>query len=220
MSDRGPLPVGGPLATIEADRLVAVIRAPSIGDPSGLVESLLSAGIRAIEFTLTARGAMNAIRETASSGAVVGAGTVLTRTEAEAAIGAGAQFLVSPGLVPETLDAAREAEVPMIPGAFTPSEVLNALGLGAPAVKLFPARLATPAYVVDLLSVFPGLKIIPSGGINDRNARTLLDAGAVALSAGTDIAPPELVAGGAEDDHKSIAARAQNLLDAVRRSTE
>lgn len=183
-----------------------------MADPSGLAATLAGAGIRAIEFTFTIPGVLAAIEAAADSGAVVGAGTVRDERQARDALAAGAQFLVSPACVPEVARLAQEAGVPAFLGALTPTEVDTALKAGTTAVKLFPAGVGGPRYLRDLRGPFPTADFIPSGGVTEENARDFLDAGAIAVYAGSGLVPPGLVSSG---DHEEIERRAQAFVAAV-----
>lgn len=200
------------LEAIRRDRVVAVVRGERVADPAGLAASLAGAGIRAIEFTFTIPNVLAAIEAAADSDAVVGAGTVRDERQARDALAAGAQFLVSPACVPEVARVAHEAGVPVFLGALTPTEVDAALKAGTTAVKLFPAGVGGPRYLRDLRGPFPTADFIPSGGVTEENARDFLDAGAIAVYAGSGLAPPELVASG---DHEEIERRAQAFVAAV-----
>jgi 2-dehydro-3-deoxyphosphogluconate aldolase / (4S)-4-hydroxy-2-oxoglutarate aldolase len=200
------------LAAIRSDRAVAVIRGERVADAAGLAETLADAGIRAIEFTFTIPDVLAAIEAAAASPAVVGAGTVRDKRQARDALSAGARFLVSPACVPEVAHVAAEAGVPVFLGALTPTEVDAALKAGTSAVKLFPAGLGGPRYLRDLRGPFPLVDFIPSGGVTEDNAQAFLDAGAIAVYAGSSLAPPELVAAG---DHGEIRRRAHAFLAAL-----
>ena len=134
-----------------------------------------------IELTFTTpdlpRHLERAASTAAETGAVVGAGTVQTGGAGHAGVDAGAQFLVTPGQGPEAGRDRRGREVPpaspIVLGAFTPSEVMTALALGSDAVKIFPAHQLGPKYLKDLNGPFPGVPLIPSGGVNAANARRL-----------------------------------------------
>ncbi len=135
--------------------------------------------------------------------------------QAKQAIDAGAQFLVTPGQGPDAAaiaETARGAGIPAILGAFTPSEVMTALALGSDAVKIFPAHQLGPKYFKDLNGPFPGVPLVPSGGINAGNARDYLTAGALAVSAGTDVVSPADVAAANWD---TITAKAQTFCAAL-----
>ncbi|TCJ93155.1 bifunctional 4-hydroxy-2-oxoglutarate aldolase/2-dehydro-3-deoxy-phosphogluconate aldolase [Nocardia alba] len=176
---------------IRADRARAVVRAPVIGDPAALAQVLAGAGLRAVELTFTTLGVLDAItKATAVTDAVIGVGAVTTRAQAEAAIEVGARFLATPALRPEVAEVAVAHSIPVIMGAFTPSEVLAAAELGAAAVEIFPARVLGPQYFEDLLGQFPHMSLIPFGGVNSHNARDFLHAGAIAVTAGTEVVAP------------------------------
>jgi 2-dehydro-3-deoxyphosphogluconate aldolase/(4S)-4-hydroxy-2-oxoglutarate aldolase len=196
------------------DGLVAVIRAEHIADPGRLVEVLVAGGIRCIEFTLTTTGALDAVEQTADRGAMVGVGTILEEGQARDAIAAGAAFLVSPALRGGLVQPAKDAGLPVILGAFTPTEVVEGMQLGATALKLFPAHVGGPSYVKDLLGPLPGARLIPSGGIGPEDVPTFLDAGAVAVYAGSALAPANAVESG---DLVEIARRAEAFTSRLRR---
>jgi 2-dehydro-3-deoxyphosphogluconate aldolase/(4S)-4-hydroxy-2-oxoglutarate aldolase len=181
---------------IEQDRVVAVIRAGRVSDASALSASFVQAGIRCIEVTLT----------------VVGAGTVTTERQAADALAAGARFLVSPVADAGVVRAGVASGLPVIAGAFTPTEVLRAAGLGAAAVKIFPARVGGPGYVEDLRGPFPDLRLIPSGGIDSANAGAYLAAGAFAVATGSSVAPAHLVETG---EWSEIERRARAFVACV-----
>lgn len=202
------------IEVIRADRALTVVRAPEIPDPAGLARALAGAGIRAVELTFTTLGVLEAVREASTvRAAVVGVGTVTTRAQAEAAIEVGARFLVTPALRPEVAEVAVAHGIPVVMGAFTPSEVLAAVELGAAVVKIFPARAFGPAYLKDLRGPFPHIDLIPSGGVNAENARDFLRAGAIAVSAGTDVVAPADVASSRWSQIGANAERFVHSLD-------
>lgn len=205
-------PVTEALDLLRRVRLVSVVRATRVADPLGLAQTALAAQAPVLEFTLTTEGALAAIREAVRSGAVVGAGTVLSRADAEAALEAGARFIVSPTVEEEVIETALEARVPVFPGALSPTEVRRAVELGATAVKVFPAGLGGPGYLRELGLVFPSISLLPSGGINAGNAAAFLEAGALAVSAGAGVLVPTLVESG---DNDAIAARLEEMIDAI-----
>ncbi|ADB35168.1 2-dehydro-3-deoxyphosphogluconate aldolase/4- hydroxy-2-oxoglutarate aldolase [Kribbella flavida DSM 17836] len=205
------------LDLLRADRVLSVVRAPEIGDARDLCAALVAGGIHVIELTFTTPDLPRHLERAASgdTGAVVGAGTVQTADQARTAVAAGAQFLVTPGQGPEAAEvvgAAHGAGVPIVLGALTPSEVMTAVALGADAVKIFPAHQFGPKYFKDLGGPFPGVPLIPSGGVNAGNARAFLDAGALAVSAGTDVVSPADVAAGR---WSGITAKAQAFCAAL-----
>jgi 2-dehydro-3-deoxyphosphogluconate aldolase / (4S)-4-hydroxy-2-oxoglutarate aldolase len=182
------------LQVIAEDRAVTVVRASQPFDVGSLVTALATGGLRAVELTLTTPGILARLAGASiDDGAVIGVGTVLTAEDAEAAIDAGAQFLVTPAVRESVAGVAAARNVPVIMGAYTPTEVMAAVDLGAAAVKIFPARATGPDYLRDLHGPFPGLALIPSGGINAGNAASYLAAGATAVTAGTDVVAPDLL---------------------------
>ncbi len=198
------------------DRTLAVVRAKAIPDAARLAEALAKGGIRTLELTFTTPDVTRHLRRAAETagdhGAVVGVGTVMTAAQAREAIDAGAQFLVTPGLRLDVAAVAREAGVPISLGAMTPTEVAAALDLGSEIVKIFPARQLGPQYLKDLQGPFPGIKLLPSGGVDAGNARGYLDAGALAVCCGTSVVPPAAVDAGDWDD---ITARAKAFVQAL-----
>lgn len=202
--------MSNPIEAIIEDRAVTVIRADEMPDAAALAEALVAGGIRAIEFTFTTKDIERHIADAATTAAIVGAGTVVTRVQAEAAIAAGARFLVTPGLSPAVAEVAAETHIPLLMGAFTPSEAMRAMDLGADAVKIFPASTAGPAHFASLLGPFPALRLIGSGGIDHRNAKAFLDAGAVAVTAGSSVVSAAAVASA---DWAGITERARRFVE-------
>jgi 2-dehydro-3-deoxyphosphogluconate aldolase/(4S)-4-hydroxy-2-oxoglutarate aldolase len=198
------------MATIVADRALAVLRAPEIPDPVALADALAQSGIRALEFTFTTPGVLDHLRAASASHAVLGMGTVLTADQARCAIDAGANFLVTPGIRADVAHVAAEGAIPVITGALTPTEVLVAVDLGAAAVKILPAGVLGPGYFKD--RPFPDVALIPSGGVNTGNAADFLASGAIAVSAETGVVPPDAVAAGEWSD---IASRAASFVKSL-----
>lgn len=201
------------LSDMRTDRVVAVVRARKIPDAPGLAEALATSGIRCVEFTFTIPDVLEAIRDAVGASAHIGAGTVLRGDQACAAIDAGASFVVSPALRPDLVEVCKDARVPVFLGAFTPTEVADAVETGCDAVKLFPASLGGPPYVKDLKGPYPEVELIPSGGVNEENARGFIEAGCFAVYAGSKLCPPDLVEAGELDE---IARRASTFAAAVK----
>ena len=202
--------------TIGDDRAMALIRASVIPDAATLVDALVAGGIRTVEFTFTTpdveRHLARALAAPGASAAFIGAGSVLTPVQARSALDAGAQFLVTPGLSPAVAEIAAEASVPMMMGAFTPSEIMQALSLGVWAVKVFPAQTAGPGHFEHLLGPMPMARLIASGGIDGTNAAAFLEAGAYAVTAGSSVVPAEVLAASGWDE---IAHRAREFMTAL-----
>ncbi len=198
---------------LQAERVIAVVRAARIAEPAGLAEALVSHGVRLIEITLSVADAAAAISAIASTPAVVGAGTVTTAEDAQLVIAHGARFVVTPtGVEDEVSAVCRDANVPMIVGALSPTEVLMASRAGAAAVKLFPARLMGSRYLHELGDVFPELAFVPSGGLEINDAPAYLGAGACAVSLGGALVSPAAAQAG---DHEDVARRAKQVSHVV-----
>lgn len=177
-----------PAAIVEG-RVIAIARRLEPATLPAVAEALAANGIRVFEVTLNSPGAIESIRLLAEGALgerlLVGAGTVLSIAEAEAAVAAGARFLVTPHLDPSLVAWAAERGIPILPGAFTPTEILTAWRAGAAAVKLFPASVAGPAFIRDFRGPFPDIPLIPTGGVSVENAAEFLRAGAVAVGLGS-----------------------------------
>ncbi len=196
------------------DRIVAVLRAKSLAAPREIGEALVRAGIRCIELTYTIAGVLSHIATVAKiPGAVVGAGTVLSAQQARDAIAVGARFLVTPAVRPEVAAVAKAAGIPVIMGAYTPTEVAAAIDLAPAAIKIFPSDVGGPAYLKSLRGPFDKALFMPSGGITAQNAQEWLKAGAVAVSAGSSLASADTLVAG---DHTRIASAAAEFVRALR----
>jgi 2-dehydro-3-deoxyphosphogluconate aldolase / (4S)-4-hydroxy-2-oxoglutarate aldolase len=186
------------VARIRARRVVAVLRC---AEPVAVGTAVIEGGVDVVEVPLNVPGALAAISSLSTSfpSALVGAGTVMTAADADAALAAGARFLLSPVLRPEVVAAAHAAGAAAAPGAFTPTEIDACMHAGADLVKLFPADRLTPADLRVLLAALPGARLVPTGGITAADAAAWLAAGAVAVGVGGALtrAPeraPELLA--------------------------
>lgn len=170
--------------------VVAVIRAPSAAAAVDISRALVQGGVTGIEITFSTPGAAEAIAEARKElpTALVGAGTVLAREELRAACAAGASFLVSPHTDEALLAEAKEAQVPFLPGALTPSEVVRAFRAGAACVKLFPGSAVGPGYLKALRGPLPHIPLMPTGGVDEKNLGEWLAAGALAVGMGGSLA--------------------------------
>ncbi|HEU4656340.1 MAG TPA: bifunctional 4-hydroxy-2-oxoglutarate aldolase/2-dehydro-3-deoxy-phosphogluconate aldolase [Capillimicrobium sp.] len=199
---------------LRAEGLLAVLRAPSAAAAVRTAHALADGGIAAIEVTFTTPGAPEAIAELAQDPRLfVGAGTVRDARQAEAAIDAGAAYLVSPGLLWPVVDAGEQAGVLTLPGVLTPTEVAHAAER-VDVLKLFPASVGGPAYLKALLAPFPDLRLVPTGGVNADNLGEWRAAGAFALGAGGDLCPSDLIAAG---DFAAVTDRARRYRAALDR---
>jgi 2-dehydro-3-deoxyphosphogluconate aldolase / (4S)-4-hydroxy-2-oxoglutarate aldolase len=210
------LPADTALARLRGAQAVAVVRARGRAEAVDIAVALAEGGLQAIELTFTAPGAADAIAEARRllpPELLLGAGTITESEQVAAATAAGADFLVSPHLDPALLEAMLASGRLALPGVLTPSEVAAALRAGATAVKLFPAAGVGIAYMQALFGPFPGLQIVPTGGIGIDAARGWLDAGAVAVGLGGELIPSELRDARAWD---AVARNAALLLERLR----
>ena len=179
------------LRRLEDQRLVAIIRAPDADTATSRVEKLVASGVSLVEISLSTPGALETLQSFSLSGAaspsLLGVGTVLTAADLHRAADVGARFVVTPTTDPEVLGAAMERDMPIIPGAATPSEIQRAIVLGATAVKLFPASLWSLKAFGDLRQVFPTVAFVPTGGIDAVQAPRWVGAGAIAVGLGSAV---------------------------------
>ena len=191
--------------------IVAVLRADSAERAVAAARALAQGGVTAIEVTFSVPEAPSAIAELATDESLlVGAGTVLSADQVDAAVHAGARFLVSPNLDEQVLDAAERRGVPALPGVLTPTEVARA-ARRCSVMKLFPASLGGPALLAALREPFPGLAFVPTGGVTAAGIGDWLRAGAVAVGAGGDLCPREAIEAG---DAEQLRARARRYAAA------
>jgi 2-dehydro-3-deoxyphosphogluconate aldolase/(4S)-4-hydroxy-2-oxoglutarate aldolase len=197
-------------------KVVAVIRMTDAAKLVRVVESIERGGVKAIEITMSVPGAVGIIRAVAgrkNPGVLIGAGTVLDAETAAAVIDAGAEFVVSPVSDFPTIRECRRRGVLVAPGAFTPTEILNAWNEGADIVKVFPATSLGPKYFKDLKGPLPHIRLMPTGGVSLENARDFIAAGACCVGIGMALLDPKIIAENRWDD---LTARAAALSASVR----
>ncbi|MGW2898552.1 bifunctional 4-hydroxy-2-oxoglutarate aldolase/2-dehydro-3-deoxy-phosphogluconate aldolase [Streptomyces sp. NPDC001212] len=203
------------LAALRAHRLLAIVRGSDPDAALTTVLTLAEEGVTLIEVSLSGRDALDVIaRARAALGpdATLGAGTVLSTEDAHAAHKAGAAFLVTPA-VSDGIATGRELGLPVLAGVMTPTDILQALRLGADALKLFPAGSAGgPGYLRDLRGPFPDLPFVPVGGVDAEAAAAYLRGGATAVGVGSP-----LIGDAAEGGNiTALRQRARIFLDVVR----
>jgi len=171
--------------------ILPVVRAASADEALAAVEAIRAGGIPILEITLTVPGAINIIADLTrrlGDQALIGAGTVLDADSARACVDAGARFVVSPSLDVPTIETCNALEVPIFPGALTPTEVVTAWKAGADAVKIFPANsVGGASYLKSLKAPLPQIEMIPTGGVSLKTAADFIAAGAFALGVGADL---------------------------------
>ena len=214
---QSPPSAGGPervTAAISAAGLVAVLRAPTADHFGAITDTLVRAGVRAIEITLSTPGAVRSIAALSrahGSDVLIGAGTVVTADQAERCIDAGAAFLVSPAASPDVIAAARIAGVAACPGALTPTEILAAHRAGASMVKLFPASTLGPGFITAVHGPLPDIPMMPTGGIAIGDIAAWLEAGAAAVGIGG----PLIGDAGVHGADAALATRAHRAVRAA-----
>jgi 2-dehydro-3-deoxyphosphogluconate aldolase / (4S)-4-hydroxy-2-oxoglutarate aldolase len=195
--------------------IVAVLRAGPAERAVAAARALAEGGVTAIEVTFSVPDAPSVIAELATDESLlVGAGTVLSADQVDAAVHAGARFVVSPNIDEEVLDAAESRGVPALPGVFTPTEVARA-ARRCSLLKLFPASLGGPALLGALREPFPGLAFVPTGGVTAGGIGDWLRAGAIAVGAGGDLCPREAIEAA---DLEQLRARARHYAAAFAES--
>jgi len=199
--------------------IIPVIRADSPDAAIAVVDALGAAGLVIAEITMTvprAIAAIEAVSKRFGDRMLVGAGTVTDADTARRAADAGAEFVVSPCLVREVIDAMRGAGVAVLPGALTPTEVFEAYKAGADLVKVFPAQnLGGAAYLRALRGPFPDVRLVPTGGVTLENMKEMFDAGAAAVGVGGELISKDALA---RRDYAAIGALARQFLAAVRKA--
>jgi 2-dehydro-3-deoxyphosphogluconate aldolase/(4S)-4-hydroxy-2-oxoglutarate aldolase len=198
--------------------VVAVIRLNDARQLHAVAEALASGGVRAIEVTMTVPGAVRLIEELSRSlpnEFLIGAGTVLDPETARQVILAGARFVVSPVFIRGLVEMGHRYDVPVMPGCFTPTEILAAWEAGADIVKVFPATVLGPAFFKDIRGPLPQVRLMPTGGVTRENAGDWIRAGAVAIGAGSALVDAKAVA---ERRFDVITATARHFIEAVQRA--
>lgn len=196
--------------------LVPVLRKIPYDKSKKIVQALLDGGIEAVEITMETERAEAMIRESIDlfgDRALVGAGTVLDAADCRRAIEAGAQFIVAPVLDEAVVRYAADQGIPVIPGVFTPSEMLRAANLGAAMIKLFPASVLGPSFIKDVKGPLSHIPIMCTGGITLDTAKAYLDAGANAVGAGSALLRKDLIEAG---DWTGLTEEARRWMTAIR----
>jgi 2-dehydro-3-deoxyphosphogluconate aldolase / (4S)-4-hydroxy-2-oxoglutarate aldolase len=203
-------------AAIEQAGVVAIIRMKEPEKVRAVAEAIAAGGARALEVTMTVPRAVELIAElapTMPSGFLLGAGTVVDAATAKRVIDAGAQFVVGPVFRREVIAACHERDVPVLPGCFTPTEILEAWDAGADIVKVFPATALGPGFIKDVRAPLPHVKLMPTGGVTLDNAGEWIKAGAVAVGVGTALLDAKAIAAG---DYATLRANAERIVANVR----
>ena len=197
--------------------LIAVVRAESSEQAARIAEACAEGGVAGIEITFTVPGAANVIvdltQRFTGEQIVIGAGTVLDPETARAAILAGARFVASPSLNPETARLCNRYQVPYLPGASTVKEVVEGMECGADIVKVFPGETLGLAFVKAVRGPLPQASLMPTGGVSLENVGEWIQAGCVAVGVGGS-----LTAGAKKGDFRSITEMSRQFIDKIRQA--
>lgn len=206
------------LTRILDSAIVAVIRSPDGEILTEVAEALLAGGVEVLEVTFTVPGALKVLEQVSDrlgDKVVLGAGTILDSHTARMAMLSGASFIVSPTTNLDIIRTCRRYDVPVMPGAFTPTEVLSAWEAGADIVKIFPADVSGPSYLKALSGPLPQVRLMPTGGVNLNTAADFLRAGACALGVGGALVSGKAIA---ERDFDGITAMAKKYVEIVQQT--
>lgn len=194
--------------------IVSILRGFSASETRAVTETLDRAGVRAVEVTANTPEFVPILDGLSSTYAgaelSIGAGTVLDRETAVTAVRAGAEFLVTPTFDAGVVEVGNACGVPTVVGVATPTEALAAFEAGATMCKVFPATTLGPEFVSAVGGPLSQVPLVPTGGVNENNARAFFEAGAVALGIGSGLTPTQAVEAG---DFEEISERATALLE-------
>jgi 2-dehydro-3-deoxyphosphogluconate aldolase/(4S)-4-hydroxy-2-oxoglutarate aldolase len=208
------------LAALREGGIVPVIRADSADTALRIVDALVAGGIRTLEITMTvpdAIGAIKAVADRFGSSVLLGAGTVTSRALAEGSLDAGAEFLVTPCVVPDVIAVAKERDVAVLPGAMTPTEVFTAWSSGGDIIKIFPAsNVGGASYLKALKGPFPQIPLCPTGGVNLQTIGEFVKAGASAVGVGGELVSKAAIDAGDYGKITELANRYVAALAAAR----
>jgi 2-dehydro-3-deoxyphosphogluconate aldolase/(4S)-4-hydroxy-2-oxoglutarate aldolase len=198
---------------IEKSRVIAILRGNYVGYFKQIARALADAGVTAMEITLNSAGAEDGIHEMKAElgdAFLIGAGTVLNVQQTEAALRSGAQFIVAPNTNPAVVSYCVEREIAVVPGAYTATEVMNAVDMGAHMIKLFPAELG---YFKAIRAPLNHVPFVTTGGVTIENANDYIKAGAVAVGMGSQLIGDYVKKDGGIDE---LSRRAQTLMQSLR----
>ncbi|MEH2122570.1 bifunctional 4-hydroxy-2-oxoglutarate aldolase/2-dehydro-3-deoxy-phosphogluconate aldolase [Nostoc sp.] len=200
------------LSQLQKHQAIAVIRAPKIEVGQQMAMAVASGGIQLIEITWNSDRAGELISQLRLElpDCTIGTGTLFNVQQLQEAIASGAQFLFTPHFDSAMVQAAQEKNVPIIPGALTPTEIVTAWSQGASCVKVFPVQAVGGAdYIKSLQGPLGQIPLIPTGGVTLENAKEFLQAGAIAVGLSSELFPKKLVT---EGNWEAIASGAKNLM--------
>lgn len=206
------------ISRVVAGGVIPVIRASSREEALAVIEAVAAGGITTVEVTMTVPDAIELIAELSDRGELlIGAGSVLDPESARECIDAGANFIVSPATNFDIILYCNDAEIVVMPGALTPTEIVNAWEAGADLVKVFPAdAMGGPRYIRSLKGPLPHIKLIPTGGVNQETAAEFIKAGAEAVGVGGNLVDPKAIREGRSADITAAARRYFEIVSDAR----
>lgn len=200
---------------IGEEKVVPILRTDSADELVGVAQAVTNAGMRILELTMTIPGAAEKIPElkAAFPNLVIGMGTVMTSEEAKRVIENGADFVVSPILNYDIVDATKGKDILLMLAAFTPTEIYNAVKAGSDIVKIFPANVISPRFIQSIRGPMPNVDLLPTGGLNLISAIQFLQAGSFAVGMGGDIFKKEWIKKG---NFEAITRALKNVMYRVK----
>ena len=202
--------------------IVAVVRAPDSDQLVHVARALADGGVGVVEITMSVPNALDVLRQVRQElgdRLLLGAGTVLDAETARSVLLAGAEFIVAPTLNLDVIRLCRRYGKLVMPGAFTPTEILTAWEAGADIVKVFPADVVGPAFFKALRGPLPQIRLMPTGGVNLTTAADFLKAGACCLGIGGQLVEPKAVAERNFDRIRNLARQYVAIVQQVRRGS-
>jgi 2-dehydro-3-deoxyphosphogluconate aldolase / (4S)-4-hydroxy-2-oxoglutarate aldolase len=196
--------------------VVAVIRMKDTGRLLKVIEAVRDGGVKSIEITMTVPGAIEIIRELSKivpADVLIGAGTVVDELTAEKVIDAGAMFVVGPALNLGIVSLCATRGIAVMPGCYTPTEILSGWKAGADIIKVFPATSLGPKYFKDLRGPFPDIRLMPTGGVTIDNVGEWIAAGACAVGIGSDLLDKKAIE---EERYEVLTERAARMVRNVK----
>lgn len=201
------------LTLLQQQRAIAVIRAPQFEIGRQMAKAVAAGGMRLIEITWDSDRSAELITQlqTELTDCTIGTGTVLTLPQLRDAIATGAEFVFTPHINPHLVHAAVERDIPIVPGALTPTEIVMAWQAGSSSVKVFPVQsLGGASYIQSLQAPLGEIPLIPTGGVTLENAKSLIAAGAIAVGLAGNLFPKQAIQ---DANWKAIQHQAQSLMN-------
>lgn len=205
------------LDRIRATGIIAIMRANSSDQLIAAADAIAAGGVNIIEVTMTTPGALRVIEQAKQrygDDVLFGAGSILDKETARAAILSGADFIVGPTYDFGLIALCNRYSIPVIPGCYTPTEMLSAWEAGADMINLFPARIGGPTLIKEILAPLPQLEIVPVGGVNLKTAEEFIKNGAAAIGVGSALISQALLNA---NDMEKITRKAEAFIQEIKK---